>query len=379
MTRHELYNLVWSTPTSLLSKTLGYSDVGIAKICRKNKIPRPPRGYWAKKQAGQTPRQIPLPDPSNNSVIELRVPNMNQPETPERTKVDRPQIKVAESLRGCHNLITLTNQELQSAETNDNGIVAPPKERVLDVRVSKGGLRRALLIVDAILKTCEASGYAVGRGPTVKIQDAKIPFGIVERLETKEEQPKEHDLDGHYDFGYNRFNRKQVPSGRLELFIDQSGMYWAHGCRFTWRDGKKPLEQRLNSFMDGLEDLATRMLAHEEEEKRKAEQRRVEELRRQEETRQRAEKRAKYDAERARVEQLRQQARCWKEADDLRRFIDAVKRIHGAIEPGSEIAQWLDWASQQADRLDPLRPSPPSILDEKIEEVKNEQSNRRPW
>src|ERR1700741_893373 len=102
MTRLELYNLVWSTPTSQLSRTLGYSDVGIAKICRKHKIPRPPRGYWAKKQAGQTPRQIPLPDPSNNSVIELRVPNMNQLETPERTKVDRPQIKVAESLRGCH-------------------------------------------------------------------------------------------------------------------------------------------------------------------------------------------------------------------------------------------------------------------------------------
>jgi hypothetical protein len=61
---------------------------------------------------------------------------------------------------------------------------------------------------------------------------------------------------------------------------------------------------------------------------------------------------------------LRQQARCWKEADDLRRFTDAV-------ELGSEIAQWLDWATQQADRLDPLRPSPPSILEEKIEEVKN--------
>ena len=61
-----------------------------------------------------------------------------------------------------------------------------------------------------------------------------------------------------------------MPSARLELFIDQSGMYWAHGCRFTWRDGKKPLEQRLNSFMDGLEDLAVRMRVHQEEEQRKA-------------------------------------------------------------------------------------------------------------
>src|ERR1051325_5630353 len=202
MTRLELYNLIWSTPTSQLSKTLGYSDVGVAKICRKHNIPRPPRGYWAKKQAGQTPRQIPLPDPSNNAVIELRVPNMNQPEAPkERTKVDRPPIKVAESLRGCHELVSLANQELQGAETNDNGMLVLPTGRILDVRVSKGTLRRALLIVDAILKACEASNYSVPRGPAVTIQDAKISFGIVERLETREEQPKEHDLDGHYDFG----------------------------------------------------------------------------------------------------------------------------------------------------------------------------------
>lgn len=168
MTRLELYNLVWATPTSHLSKVLGYSDVGIAKICRKHKIPRPPRGYWAKKQAGQTPRQVPLPNPSNNSVIELRVANMIQLDAPEeRTKVDRPPIKFAESLRGCHNLITLANQELQGAETNEIGILVLPKERVLDVRVSKGSLRCALLIFDAILKTCDASNDAVAQGPTV--------------------------------------------------------------------------------------------------------------------------------------------------------------------------------------------------------------------
>jgi hypothetical protein len=59
------------------------------------------------------------------------------------------------------------------------------------------------------------------------------------------------------------------------------------------RDGKKPLEQRLNSFIDGFEDLATRMRVHQEEERRKAEQRLVEELRRQEETRQKGREAAK--------------------------------------------------------------------------------------
>lgn len=32
------------------------------------------------------------------------------------------------------------------------------------------------------------------------------------------------------------------------------------------------------------------------------------------------------------------------------------------IEAGSELEKWLDWAEQQADRVDPLVQSPPSIL-----------------
>jgi hypothetical protein len=384
MTRLELYNLVWSTPTSQLSKTLGYSDVGIAKICRKHKIPRPPRGYWAKKQAGHAPRQIPLPDPSNNCVIELREPSMDQGEAqPERPKVDRPPILIAESLRGCHKLVTLANQELQGAEAASNGILILPKERTFDVRVSKGSLRRALLILDAILRACEESGYTVDRGPVVIIQNAKIPFGIVERLETKEEEPKSHDLEGRYQFGYNRFNRRQVPSGRLELTIDRSALYWLSDCRTIWRDGKKGLEHRLNSFLDGLEEVAARIRERDEEMKRRAEQARIEELQRQEEARQRAEKRARYEAERERVELLFEQSKCWNEAADLRRFIAAARQLHserhGTIDPESEFAKWLDWAAQQADRVDPLRPCPPSILDEEIEEETNEPQNRRPW
>ena len=49
----ELYEKVWSTPMAKLSKEFGLSDLGLAKPCKKYKIPRPPRGYWVKKDAGQ--------------------------------------------------------------------------------------------------------------------------------------------------------------------------------------------------------------------------------------------------------------------------------------------------------------------------------------
>lgn len=293
----------------------------------------------------------------------------------------RRHIKVAESLRGCHKLVGLANEQLQEAKPDSNEILVVSKDPVLNILVSKKSLRRALLIMDAILKAIEGSGGSVDPGPSANIKDATVRFGIEERLEVKKEQPKEHDLDGKYDFGFNRFNKKTVPSGRLELHLHSR--CWIPYCRSTWRDGKKRLEDCLGNIINGLEEMAARTKAHEEEERIKAEQQRVEELRRQEEARLRAEKLARFKDERARVHSLRKQARYWKEAKDLHEFIEVVNQKHlqehGAIEPGSQFANWVEWANQQADRLDPLKPSPPSILDEKIEEVKDEPRQWRAW
>jgi hypothetical protein len=41
LTRQELYDLVWETPTRHLCKQFGLSDVGLAKTCKRLNIPRP--------------------------------------------------------------------------------------------------------------------------------------------------------------------------------------------------------------------------------------------------------------------------------------------------------------------------------------------------
>jgi hypothetical protein len=60
-TRHQLYELVWAGPISTLAKSLGVSDVGLAKVCRRSDIPLPPRGHWAKLNAGKGVTKTPLP------------------------------------------------------------------------------------------------------------------------------------------------------------------------------------------------------------------------------------------------------------------------------------------------------------------------------
>lgn len=52
-TREELLNLIWKTPISTLCKNFGVSGNGLKKHCKKNNIPVPPRGYWAKFEAGK--------------------------------------------------------------------------------------------------------------------------------------------------------------------------------------------------------------------------------------------------------------------------------------------------------------------------------------
>jgi hypothetical protein len=65
LSREELFALVWERPTSEIATELGISDVALAKLCKRQQVPKPPRGYWARVQAGQTPRQPPLPGHSS--------------------------------------------------------------------------------------------------------------------------------------------------------------------------------------------------------------------------------------------------------------------------------------------------------------------------
>jgi hypothetical protein len=62
--RETLYREVWAEPTRKVAARYGISDVALAKACRQLQVPKPPRGYWAKKAAGQPlprrPKLLPL-------------------------------------------------------------------------------------------------------------------------------------------------------------------------------------------------------------------------------------------------------------------------------------------------------------------------------
>ena len=73
--------------------------------------------------------------------------------------------------------------------------------------------------------------------------------------------------------------------------------------------------------------------------------------------------------EQARVRALHRAAADWERADRIRRMIHAAsesaKGEGQSMEPGTPFANWLAWAGQQADRLDPLKEPPSSVIDTK--------------
>jgi hypothetical protein len=124
------------------------------------------------------------------------------------------------------------------------------------------------------------------------------------------------------------------------------------------------LEAQLSQVVAGLMRMAlkdranTRKRAAEEEERR----RRAEEW---------AQLEAAVKAERSRVRALEDAAAKWVQDEQVRSFISAAQAAaaqHGqSTDPGTQFGDWIIWARQQADRIDPLKESPPSIID-RIEE-----------
>ena len=132
----------------------------------------------------------------------------------------------------------------------------------------------------------------------------------------------------------------------------------------SWNDGKtRTLEDLLPEIVAVFMRIAIagkaadeRRVAEEAEAQRQAAERaRNAELIKQEESRVRALHRAAANWERARRIRDLAAAAC-----------EGAQREGVSVEPGTTFGDWLIWAAQQADRVDPLKVSPPSIIDSKL-------------
>jgi len=73
ISRDKLYHKVWSEPMTKVAPRYKISNVALAKVCRRLRVPYPPRSYWAKLAAGQSPERPALPEArSEDGTVWLR-------------------------------------------------------------------------------------------------------------------------------------------------------------------------------------------------------------------------------------------------------------------------------------------------------------------
>ena len=374
--REELYEEVWSVPMRALAKKYGISDVGLAKVCRKLQIPLPGRGHWEKKAAGQDVQCIPLPAVETKISVQRPAPRREKPplETfateQERAQIERLEQSSRELVlkRGdlSHPLVAQARAVLAHASADDRKILLT-NEQCLDIRVSKGALDRALRIMATLISAIESEGFAVevGNGQrehtAVLIGGQHVKFGLVERVErvALAAPPPGGVLERVLNFGGKPATNE--PSGQLSIEIWH---YWGEEQK-RWKDGKS---HRLEELIARIMACFIRIAAAERvsKEKQAAEQR---------ESQRRAEERAqlhqRIKAEESRVRALHHATANWLRAEHLRSFVsaarDSARQGGQPCEVGTQFGNFLAWAEQQADRIDPLKESPTSILDRKGE------------
>jgi len=230
------------------------------------------------------------------------------------------------------------------------------------IRVHPASFDRALRIIDALTKACETRGFQFRyhenipyTGVCVVVDDEEIPLALNERMARMPYRPTKQELKRQQRGEYMSMPVYSYrPTGELSLAVDR----YAHcSLKRAWTDHpRRKLEAQLNDVMLGLRAMAATLAAQRRDREESA--RRNEAFRRS-----RQELREEIKQERKARDALIAEAESWQRAETLRAYLATVEKLAKDEGTLDEYADWLDWAHDHADRLDPLSLSPPSVLD----------------
>jgi len=349
-TRQNLYELVWTKPLSVLATEYQISDNGLRKMCKKMQIPLPPMGHWQKVRSGMHVKRIKLPDKysgknevtlderglENDSPVakyfRLKKEIENDPSLP---------LQVPDRLSKPDKLIISTKQCLFDEKRCFNphrGIIAS-RESVLNVRVSRHNLSRALRFLDALIKLLRARGHDImieyGRTCAV-VYGGRIEISVKEKLK----------YEMYERLGFKDYSAAGLLSFKIEGYRER-----------TWVDGKVPIENQLSSILAKMEVLGLELQEY---------RIRNEKLQRERQEKERIEREIKErkDNEFQRFKELFIQAHLLHKANVLRDYVRTVE-ANGAKngKTSEELAIWKDWAMNKIAWIDPLINQEDPVLD----------------
>lgn len=370
VTREELYAMVWQKPLSRLAEELGISGNRLAKICDKLNVPYPPRGYWAKKEAGKPVVTFKLPARKDGTSQEVDIhPTPPKPSplpeavtsaataagkvqeivVPDGTDNLHPRVKawIAE-----HKKLQKEREQEARLHRNDAWWASRVPQDLTDRDLYR------FRVTSAIFNGIEKAGGKIEKSPitgrvTFQIAGHQVECSIVEKLIKSlrqwEETRKWTAFPDHHQSGLDS-------SGFLRVSVT------------TYLGGRKPgwIETQKKKIGDILPEIIGDILATGPI---------LEQLKRDQEERQRRyreEEDRRYEAQRLReIEEKRWTTFCqfaadWNECGGLLAFIAEIekRKSDGEQIVGSEpLDDWIGWATERAKALDPLRQGVPGLFD----------------
>ncbi|MEY9419437.1 hypothetical protein ABIF69_005879 [Bradyrhizobium japonicum] len=368
--REELYALVWATPMSRLAVQYGLSGNGLAKICRRLEVPYPPRGYWARKEAGKKVTQAALPTIGSGTRAQVTIaPSLPAPPPPRMpTELEEglatarqltAGLKIPGKLHHPHQIVAGWIEERQREREQakryswGRGGYVPPDFTAME--------RRRHRLLSTLLIALERHGFTArvderGR-PAVEIARQVAALIIKEKYRqirqplTEEEKKR----------GFNPkrpWRQEMQPTGLLQLSIEPR----LHPTlRQSWIEAvDQPLEAQLPEiaavFIAAAPMLQERRRQHEENERRRHEEEML-----------RYEQRQRQLLERNRLRGFLELASLWKEVE-----MDALANRAGAdldeVIDDRTVGDWIVWACERLAAHDPLEAGAAAVF-RKIESI----------
>jgi hypothetical protein len=364
VSRAELYALVWQTPMSRLAVEFGITGNGLAKICDRLAVPYPPRGYWAKKEAGKPVIALQLPARMHGipeSADIYPTPTKPAPSPDVRARVAAAtatvaEIVVPETLEGLHPKVNgwfaehrreqKEREQENRRHKNDPWAWISPLEELTHRDLYR------FRVSSAIFKAVEKAGGKVENAPitgkvSFLVSGQRIECSIVEKMlkpigrrsgdtATWTAYPEHHQA-GLQSSGFLRVSITTYLPGKQPQWIEAPD---------------KKMADMLPEIVGAIVGAGSRLIELQREREEDARRHREEQARRLEQ------QRLKEIDDRSWAK-FREQAADWEERGRLLAFVAELQRrleTEGDLQIGDRsLREWIAWAYAKIAELDPLR------------------------
>jgi hypothetical protein len=261
---------------SKVAQDFGISDVALKKHCTKQRVPSPPRGYWAKKEAGKPVKQVRFIETADPLEERITIYGRNQADFPasvreilQKARAKRvprkllppdPQVSII-PIERVHPAIAVTAKRLRTQKPDKAAVVSASGNGCCGVEVGIGSVERCITVLNALAQSLEAQHLAlspIGSGMAITAEGEIVPFRLTEHVRRDKHVPTPEELlaedrrrkrlgmtwDSPYGRAYPEWDF--VRTGELIIEIENQ---YADGLRRRWKDGR---QQRLDNLIDEI-------------------------------------------------------------------------------------------------------------------------------